>query len=155
MSQNETKNLSARESFEERVLAEFAHIRGAIKGFDVRLERVEDRLTTVEDRLTTVEERLTTLEERLMAVETRLDIIDQRLLALDHRVITVDKRLTTLEERVDTRLTETRPIWEAIQASIMRLEEKFDTVAQELFEMRHDMRLHRNMLNAHERRLNP
>jgi hypothetical protein len=75
--------------------------------------------------------------------------------SLDTRLERVENRLITLEERVDARLTETRPIWEAVQASIIRLDQKFDTVIEELFEMRTDMRLHRNMLNAHERRLNP
>jgi septal ring factor EnvC (AmiA/AmiB activator) len=37
------------------------------------------------------------------------------------RFDTMDMRLTTLEEKVDSRLRETRPIWEAMQADLAQV----------------------------------
>ena len=72
-------------------------------------------------------------EERIMA---RFDSIDARLDNLD-------SRLTMLEEKVERRLIETRPIWEAMQEQLERLNdkvdrlnEKFELVASDLYEMR-------------------
>ncbi|OLE51969.1 MAG: hypothetical protein AUG51_20470 [Acidobacteria bacterium 13_1_20CM_3_53_8] len=55
----------------------------------------------------------------------------------------INLRLTNLEERVDKRLQETRPIWEAVQEKLERLErkfdrlnEKFDLVTSDLYDMR-------------------
>ena len=45
-------------------------------------------------------------------------------------------RLTTLEEKVDSRLSETRSIWEAVQLAIRRLDSKFDIVLSELYDVR-------------------
>jgi DNA repair exonuclease SbcCD ATPase subunit len=65
----------------------------------------------------------------------------------------LENRLTRLEEKVDSRLRETRPIWEAVlarldtvdarldkmDARLERVEDKFDAVASELLEMRTDV----------------
>lgn len=127
MSEELTKDLSGQQTFEERVLAEFAGIntqlaaiRGDIAALDLRLTRVEQRLTSVEDRLTSVE-----------------------------------GRLTSVEDRVDARLRETRPIWEAVLAKIERLDEKFDTVIQDIYEVRTDIRQHAKRLTELERQLHP
>ena len=49
-------------------------------------------------------------------------------------------RLTTLEEKVDSRLSETRPIWEAVQLAIKHLDLKFDTVLSDLYDVRTNSR---------------
>ena len=89
--------------------------------------------------------------------EIRADIaaIRNDVAKLDIRLTAVENRLTMVEERVDARLVETRPIWEAVQASIARLDEKFDTVIQDLYEVKTDIRVHGKLLKEHERRLNP
>ncbi|HKC62696.1 MAG TPA: hypothetical protein VKB86_03620 [Pyrinomonadaceae bacterium] len=60
---------------------------------------------------------------------------------------TIDNRLTSLEEKVDRRLMETRPIWEAMQSQLERLErkfdrlsEKFDLLISDLYDIRGDIR---------------
>lgn len=57
-------------------------------------------------------------------------------------IAALDTRLTSLEERVDARLRETRPIWEAMQQDIKRLDTKFDSIIRDLYDVRTDMRLH-------------
>jgi hypothetical protein len=39
------------------------------------------------------------------------------------RFDTLDVRITTLEEKVDSRLRETRPIWEAMQADLSKVKD--------------------------------
>ena len=79
-------------------------------------------------------------EERVMA---RFDSIDNRLTRVETRMDSFDLRLTDLEEKVDRRLMETRPIWEAVQAQLEglnekfdRLNDKFDLVTEDLYDMR-------------------
>ena len=54
----------------------------------------------------------------------------------------IDTSLSTLEDRVDARLKETRPIWEAVQSDIKRLDTKFDNIIRDLYDVRTDIRLH-------------
>ena len=105
-----------------------------------------------EDRLFS---ELAAIRDDIARVDARLTAIEIRLTALENRLTAVENRLSMLEDRVDARLLETRPIWEAVQASIKRLDQKFDTVIQDLYEVRTDSRLHDKLLNEHERRLNP
>ena len=72
-------------------------------------------------------------EERIMA---RFD-------AMEARMERFELRLTGLEEKVDRRLMETRPIWEAVQAKLEelsekfdRLNDKFDLVTEDLYDTR-------------------
>ena len=78
------------------------------------------------------------LETRVAALETRVAAFETRVAA---RLDTMDKRLIALEETVDTRLRETRPIWEAVQLQLKRLDMKFDKVIQDLYETRTDVGL--------------
>ncbi len=48
-------------------------------------------------------------------------------------------RLTAVEERVEWRLMETRPIWEAVQTQLIRLEGKFDDFDNKIDELGLDM----------------
>ncbi len=86
-------------------------------------------------------------EERVMArfdaMDARFDAIDGRLTKVEERLEGLDIRLTNLEEKVDRRLMETRPIWEAVQAQLEelnrkfeRLNDKFDLVTEDLYDMR-------------------
>ena len=53
----------------------------------------------------------------------------------------LNSRLTNLEDKVDVRLSETRPIWEAVQVAIKGLDLKFDTVLKDLYEVRTNDRM--------------
>ena len=127
MSEESTKDLSGQRTFEERVLAEFAGINTQLAAIRGDIAGLDLRLTSVEQRLTTVENRLSTFEDRL----------------------------TALEDRVDARLRETRPIWEAVLEKIERLDQKFDTVIQDIYEVRTDIRQHAKRLMELERRPSP
>ena len=88
--------------------------------------------------------------------EIRTDVAEIRVqqIAMAKNIAALDERLTSLEEKVDARLTETRPIWEAIQSAIDRLDEKFDNVIRDPYEVRTDIGLHDKRLRDIERRLN-
>ena len=60
----------------------------------------------------------------------------------------LNNRLTSLEEKVDTRLQETRPIWEAvlsrldkIETRLDRMEAKLDVFGRDLVETRTDVEM--------------
>jgi predicted nucleic acid-binding Zn-ribbon protein len=97
-----------------------------------------------------------TFEERVLAefvgINTQLGAIRGDIAALDLRLNAVEQRLTTVEDKVDARLRETQPIWEAVLAKIDRLDEKFDTVIQDIYEVRTDIRQHAKRLTELERR---
>jgi chromosome segregation ATPase len=63
-------------------------------------------------------------EERVFA---RFDALDARTDRFETRVEgkfdALDGRLTALEEKVDSRLRETRPIWEAMQADLTKVKD--------------------------------
>src|SRR5882724_9680207 len=56
----------------------------------------------------------------------------KHVVALVQRLTSLEERLRSLEERVDSRLKETRPIWEAVQAQIEKLDEKFNLFIRDL-----------------------
>lgn len=106
MSEDLTQNLP--NTFQERVLAEFAALNA--------------RLTSIEDRMTSVENRLISVEDRALSIDTRL---------------------ISLEDKVDTRLRETRPIWEGVQVRLTEIEKglstlnyQFKTMIREAFDLR-------------------
>ncbi|MFN2479919.1 MAG: hypothetical protein ABR554_00350 [Pyrinomonadaceae bacterium] len=47
--------------------------------------------------------------------------------------------MSALDEKVDRRLQETRPIWEAVQNQLERLNSKVDILISDFYEMRTDM----------------
>ncbi|HMJ25842.1 MAG TPA: hypothetical protein VK475_08440, partial [Pyrinomonadaceae bacterium] len=59
----------------------------------------------------------------------------------------------SLEERVDIRLKETRPIWEAVQAQLKKLDEKFNLFILDLYDIRSDIALQGKRLEVLERRV--
>jgi len=131
MDEEPTKDLATR-AFQKRVLDEFAA---------VRAEQAAMRMGVGEIRGDIVEMRTDMAELR-----TQQTAMAKNIAAIDHR-------LTTLEERVDTRLKETRPIWEAVQEQIQRLSEKFDAVILEFFELRGELKIHGRRIAELERRV--
>jgi chromosome segregation ATPase len=97
-------------------------------------------------------------EERVFA---RFDAMDERMSKLEERVFArfdtleesaskLDERLSNLEEKVDRRLQETRPIWEAVQAQLKRIDTKLDVVIDDLYEMRTDIKMLDNRVTTLE-----
>jgi archaellum component FlaC len=66
---------------------------------------------------------------RFDALDARIDGFESRIEA---KVDGLDGRLTTLEEKVDTRLRETRPLWEAVQARLGGVENRLEGVENRL-----------------------
>ena len=79
--------------------------------------------------------RFDTLDERLDRLETKVDGLDSRLSSLENKVDSLDGRLTTLEERVDSRLRETRPSWEAMQADLEGVKNRLDGIEKAVKEV--------------------
>jgi chromosome segregation ATPase len=120
-----TKELPGANPFEQRVLLEFAALRGDVAE----------------------------LRAQQMAMAKNIIALDPRLTALDQRLTSVHQRLTSVEEKVDSRLKETRPIWEAVLAQIEKLDEKFNIFIRDIYDVRGDLGLHDKRLGILERRL--
>jgi chromosome segregation ATPase len=74
-------------------------------------------------------------------------------IAMAKNIAALDQRLTSLEETVDSRLKETRPIWEAVQSQLKKLDEKFTLFIRDLYDVRGDISLHDKRLGVIERRI--
>lgn len=87
--------------------------------------------------------------------EMRNDIVDIRTqqAAMAKNIGALDHRLNSLEERVDARLKETRPIWEAVQEQLQRLNDKFDILLHEFYEVRAEIKDHGRRISELERRV--
>ena len=107
MSDNPTRETPDSRSFEERVFARF-------DALDTRMDRLDGRMDRV--------------ESRLGSVENKVDGLAVRLSSLDNKVVVLDGRLTTLEDKVDSRLRETRPIWEGVLARLTAIESELSTL---------------------------
>ncbi len=95
-----------------------------------------------------------TFEERVLAelgairrenaqLSARMTSLEDRMTSLEDRVLSIDTRLTSLEDKVDTRLRETRPIWEGVLARLTEIEKglstlnrQFKTMISESFDLR-------------------
>ncbi|HVG36052.1 MAG TPA: hypothetical protein VM911_23575 [Pyrinomonadaceae bacterium] len=81
-------------------------------------------LTTVQNLSTKIE----SLEHRFGSLEHRFDGLEQRFGGFE-------ERFGTLEQKVEERLYDTRPIWEQVQADILRLQEGQDSLRKDVQEM--------------------
>ena len=65
------------------------------------------------------------------------------------RFDTLDVRLTALEEKVDSRLRETRPIWEAMQADLAQVKDDLASVKTQVKDIGHGVELlHKDFFQA-------
>jgi predicted nucleic acid-binding Zn-ribbon protein len=133
MNEDPTKQLTDL-SFQERVLSELAGLRAVVNGLNDKVTALDNKVTALTDRVDT-----------LVAQQT----------GMAKNIASLDRRLTSLEERVDLRLNETRPIWEAVKAQIEKLDEKFDNMIRDLYDMRAEIGLHHKRLTRLERPLLP
>jgi predicted nucleic acid-binding Zn-ribbon protein len=90
MTEDPTQKLPYSPSFEERVLAELAAIRGGIAKLDARVTALDARLTALEDKVDArlretrpiwenVQQQLTELKAQMTAMETRIGAIEKTL----------------------------------------------------------------------------
>ena len=94
--------------------------------------------------------RFDALDERMFRMEEQLSSLDERVFKVEGHVSKIDERLSSLEEKVDRRLQETRPIWEAVQAQLKRIDSKLDIVISDLYEMRTDIKMLDNRVTTIE-----
>ncbi|MGB9181707.1 MAG: hypothetical protein WCB68_20925 [Pyrinomonadaceae bacterium] len=59
--------------------------------------------------------------------------------ALDTRLSGMDARLTSLEEKVDTRLHDTRPIWEAVLSRLDKIEDEIKSIKRQMKVLHEDV----------------
>lgn len=89
----------------------------------------------------------------LGALRSEVAEIRTQQIAMAKNIAALDQRLSSLEERVDSRLKETRPIWEAVRAQIEKLDEKFVLFIRDLYDVRGDISLQDKRLGVLERRV--
>ncbi|SRR5258708_35760728 len=126
MSEETTRDLSDKRSFEERVFARF--------------DAIDARLGTVDARFDTMESRFDALESRFDALEAR---VESRFNAVDARIDRLEIRLQALESKA----LDTKPIWEQalveiveVKESIYGIKRKFEIVTEDLMQVRADQR---------------
>jgi chromosome segregation ATPase len=134
MSEDTTQNFPKFTPFEERVLSEFAALRSEF----------HNELTALRSEFRGEIEALRS--EFRSEIEGLRSEFRRELNTVNARLTLLEDRMSRLEEKVETRLYDTRPIWESVQASIAELKDemkllniKFDKVIKELYEMRTDI----------------
>jgi chromosome segregation ATPase len=86
-------------------------------------DKIDWLITAVQSIDSRVITRLEEIETRLQGLETRMEGLETRMEGLETRMEGLETRMETLEIKVDTRMKETRPIWEALQAQLTELKE--------------------------------
>ena len=139
MSQDLTKRFEGGTPFEKRVIAEFAALRA--ENMEIRGE------------ITGIRGEIIGIRGEITGIRGEITEIRVQQAAMARNIASLDQRLTSLEEKVDTRLKETRPIWEAVKAQIEKLDEKFTLFIRDLYDIRGDIVGHGKRLEIIERRL--
>ena len=112
----------------------------------------EDRVLAA---LTAISAEVAAVRTEQAALRAQVDAIQVQQGAMARNIIGLDGRLTSLEEIVDARLKETRPIWEAVQAQIEKLDEKFDLMIRDLYDLRGKVARHAKQISLLEQRPTP
>jgi tetrahydromethanopterin S-methyltransferase subunit G len=120
MSEEQTDRLEGGTPFEIRVLRELSNLNNRLSSLE---EKVDSRLRETRPIWEGVLSRLDGIETRVGGVETRLEGVDARLDGIDKRLDSIDTRL----ERID---------------------DKFDAVAEELLDMRAEVKRVKKRLPA-------
>ena len=147
MNEDPTKELP-KQSFEERVLAELAAILAEQAATRVGVDAVSAEVDAIRTEVDAI-------RSEQQAVRAQVDAIQVQQGAMARNIIGLDERLTSLEEIVDARLKETRPIWEAVQAQIEKLDEKFDLMIRDLYDLRGKVARHAKQISLLEQRPTP
>ena len=122
MSEERTRELPDRRSFEERVFARF-------DAMEARSISMETRFDGLNARFDAMESRFDAMETRFDGVETRLDSLDVRLQVLEAKAL------------------DTKPIWERALVEILEVRKgvedinrKIDVLNQDVLQVRADQR---------------
>jgi chromosome segregation ATPase len=138
MNEEPTKDLATR-AFYKRVLDEFAGVR-------------KEQAATRQD-IVAMREDIAEIRSQQAAMAGNIVALDQRVTSLNQQFTSVEERLLSLEDKVDSRLKETRPIWEAVQQQLRKLDKKFDLVIKDLFELRSDVATHDKRIGDLEQKI--
>ena len=139
VSEDPTKELPGASPFEQRVLAELSALRSEVGGVSGEVGGLRNEVGG--------------LRSDVGGLRGEVAEIRNQQMAMAKNIVALDQRLTSLEERVDSRLKETRPIWEAVRAQIEKLDEKFNLFIRDLYDVRGDLALHDKRLGVLERRV--
>ena len=131
MNEEPTKDLATR-AFYKRVLDEFAATRREIA--EIRSEQ-------------------SAMQTEIVEIRAQQAAMARNIAAIDQRLTSVEERLLSLEHQADSRLKETRPIWEAVQQQLKKIDKKFDLVIKDLFELRSDVATHDKRIGDLEQRV--
>jgi predicted nucleic acid-binding Zn-ribbon protein len=123
VSEDRTKELPGATPFENRVLAELGALRKGEQRLLAEVAAIRGEVKDLRGEVT---------ELRVQVTEIRTQQV-----AMAKNIAALDQRLTSLEEKVDSRLKETRPIWEAVRAQIEKLDEKFNLFIRDLYDIRY------------------
>lgn len=145
MNEEPTKDLATR-AFQKRVLDEFAAVR-------TEQAVMRNEISAIRTEQSSMRNDITEMRNDIVEIRTQQAAMAKNIASLDLRVTSIDGRLTTLEERVDARLKETRPIWEAVQEQLQKLNDKFDIVLHEFYEVRAEIKNHGRRIDELERRV--
>ena len=133
MSEERTRELLDRRSFEERVFARFDAMEARSSSMEMRFDGLNARFDAMETRFDGVE---TQLEKRFRAIDRRFDGVETRLDSLD-------VRLQVLEAKA----LDTKPIWERALVEILEVRKgvedinrKLDVLNQDVLQVRADQR---------------
>jgi len=139
VNEDPTQELPGASPFEQRVLAELGGLRREVGG--------------VRGEVGGIRGEVGSLRSEVAEIRTQQSAMAKNIAALDQRLSSLEERLAALDERVDSRLKETRPIWEAVRAQIEKLDEKFTLFIRDLYDVRGDISLHDKRLGVLERRV--
>jgi len=138
MNEEPPKDLATR-AFQKRVLDEFAAVRA-------EQAVVRNEISTIRAEQSAMRTDITEIRSEIVEIRTQQVVMAKNIGALDDR-------LTSLEERVDASLKETRPIWEAVQEQLQKLNDKFDILLHEFYDVRAEIKNHARRIGELERRV--
>lgn len=152
MSEDPTRGLPEL-SFQQRVLAEFAAVRGEIGEFRGEIGVVRGEIGEFRGEISELRGEVVHVCGEIAEIRANVAELRAQQTSMAKNIAALDQRLASLEEKVDARLRETRPIWEAVQTQIKKLDSKFDIVIRDLYEVRGDVGGYEKRLDLIERRL--
>ena len=145
MNEEPPKDLATR-AFQKRVLDEFAAMRAEQASVRDELSAIRAEQSSARSEITEMRHDITEIRSEIVEIRTQQAVMAKNIGALDHR-------LTSMEERVDARLKETRPIWEAVREQLQQLNDKFDILLHEFYDVRAEIKSHGRRISELERRV--
>ena len=112
MSEEPTDRLNGEHTFQQQVLAALASLNNSLTS------------------------GLAGLDARMTALEARVSSLELQVTALDRRLTSLEEKFVTLEEKVDSRLRETRPIWEAVLSRLDSIDSKLNVIWKDMLNIR-------------------